>query len=695
MDEGLTRPPSTLISQPSTSKMSACCHAPEENNDRELRHEARTWLRLGIAALLAAQAMTFSLAINISPVTGTAHTVIHGLLAFSAIGVFLLAGLPILRESWSAAIRGRIVFEQFFLLGIAGAFAASVQSSLTGQGHIYYEVVAVLVAIYTLGTLLGRHRRDALRESIAKLGAAFDFCERISCCGKAERIPVDSVTPGDKILVGAGQGVPVDGTVLEGAALASEAALTGEPYPVAKRPGDRILAGSRLEDSSLLISATSQGRSRRLDQLLQSIDEARRHPGRIQREADRLVSWFLPVVLVVATATTAGWTWHSGWVTGIFNGLAVLLIACPCAMGLATPVAIWSALAALAKRGLIARDGDAIETLASADTAVFDKTGTLSESDARIVDFVCLPGTDRAQLLREIAAIQTGSTHPIARAFRTAAPGESPVLARNIRILPGAGIEGALPNATILQIGNDTLLTPNDNPAALRTLLAVQDAGGQEIFIRRNGLLCGLAVLRESLRDSARPALREMQHLGLRTIVMTGDREENASRFGFTECLAGMTPDGKLREVESLKHGGARILFIGDGINDAPAMAAANASIALAAGSELPRETAALELNGYDLRTIPQSIVICRATVRAIRRNLAFAACYNVLGITLAAAGILHPIAAALIMMVSSVIVTWRVLSETSHAALEKSPASPLPRPPLQPTPCCGIAPSY
>lgn len=652
--------------------MSGCCSTSESSDDLDLRREARIWLRLGIAGLLAAQAMTFSLATNLSPVHGRAHTVIHGILALSAVGVFLLAGLPILDESWRAALRGKIVFEQFFLLGIAAAFAASVQSSLTGEGHIYYEVVAVLVAIYTFGTIMARHRRDALRDSMAKLGAAFDFCERLTCCGKTERVLVDDISSGDKILVGAGHGVPVDGMVIDGTALVSEAPLTGEPFPVVKRIGDIILAGSRLEDSSLRIRATSHGRSRRLDQLLRSIDEARRHPSRIQREADRLVTWFLPAVLFVAAVTVLGWTWSSGWLVGVFNGLAVLLIACPCAMGLATPVAIWSALAALAKRGLIARDGDAIEALAASNTAVFDKTGTLSESDARLVDFVCLADEDRSQLLREIAAIQAGSSHPIARAFRTAAAEDASLLAGNIRVLPGVGIEGTLPDGTILQIGNENLLTASDTPSALRNLLILEDQGRQEIFIRRHGRLCGLASLRESLRNSARSALEEIQHLGLRTIVMTGDREENAARFGFSECLAGMTPNGKLAEVVKLQRDGARVLFIGDGINDAPAMAAADASIALAVGHDLPRETASLELSGYDLRVIPQSIALCRATVRAIRRNLVFAACYNVLGIALAAAGILHPIVAALIMMASSMIVTWRVLSETSEASLDK-----------------------
>ena len=333
----------------------------------------------------------------------------------------------------------------------------------------------------------------------------------------------------------------------------------------------------------------------------------------------------------------------------------------------------------MAKRGLFARGGDAIEALALIDTAVFDKTGTLSESDARLVDFVVAPGVDRAQLLREIAAVQTGSGHPIARAFRSVTAADSTLLARAIRVLPGAGIEGTLPDGTTLQVGNDGILASGDERESLHTQLATEENGGHEIFIRRDGRLCGLAVVRESLRDSAREAMAQMKTLGIRTIVMTGDREENAARFGFDECLAGLTPDAKLREVEKLRAAGSKVLFIGDGINDAPAMAAATASIAMGAGSELPRETAGLELNGQDLRVVPQSIALCRATVRAIRRNIAFAACYNIFGIGLAAAGILHPIAAALIMLVSSLTVTWRVLRETSDTALQKSAAPPEP----------------
>jgi heavy metal translocating P-type ATPase len=652
--------------------MAGCCHSTScetDPDDAALQREARQWLRLGVAGLLAGQAMIFSLAVNLSPVTGTAHTLIHSALALSALGVFFLAGLPILRESWDAARRGRIVFEQFFLAGILAAFAASVHSSITGEGHVYYEIVAVLVAIYTFGNLLARRRRDALRQSIEKLGAAFDQCERLDPDGRVSEVRVDNIAPGDQVLVAPGRGIPVDGTVADGVALVDESPLTGEPYPVVKRSGDLVMAGSRVEDSTLRITATSRGRSRRLDTLLRAVDEARRHPGRLQREADRLVAWFLPTVMVVAALTTIGWTWHSGWMTGVFNGLAVLLVACPCAMGLATPVAIWSALASLAKRGLFARSGEAIESLAAVDVAVFDKTGTLSESDARLVDFVTRDNIDRVSLMRKIAAVQAGSQHPIARAFRGHRSDTSPLLARDIRVLSGSGIEGTLPDGSILQIGNANLLGANDQTDQLRQALANAE-GGHEIFIRRDDQLVGLAVFRESLRDSAREALRSMTQLGVRSIVMTGDREENAARFGFEECLAGLSPDDKLREIRQLTGQGRRVLFIGDGINDAPAMAAATTSIALAAGSELPRETAALELNGHDLRVVPQAIALSRATVRAIRRNIAFAACYNIVGISLAAAGILHPVAAALIMLVSSLTVTWRVLRETSDDAL-------------------------
>jgi heavy metal translocating P-type ATPase len=656
--------------------MSACCHSNlcSDDDDSRLQKDARRWLLLGIAGLLAAQAMIFSLAVNLSPVTGTARWIIHGALAASALGVFFLAGLPVLRESWQAARRGLLVFEQLFLAGMFGAFAASVHSSITGEGHIYYEIVAVLVAIYTFGTLLAQRRRSALQDSIRRLGAAFDTCERITCCGRRELVPVDKISAGDHVFVAAGQGIPVDGQIAEGTAMVSEAALTGEPYPVVKRAGDDVLAGSRVEDSSVIVSANSAGRSRRLDSLLQSVEEARRRPAHIQREADRLVTWFLPTVMLVSVLTTIGWTLHSGWIIGVFNGLAVLLIACPCSMGLATPVAIWSALASLAKRGLFARSGDTIEELARTDTAVFDKTGTLSESEARLVDFVCAPGFDRRQLRQQIAAIEAGSTHPIARAFRTTANHAPPLLARDLHVLPGQGIEGTLPDGSIMQIGNSTILGTSDEPSALRSLLP-PIADGHEIFILLNGTLCGLAVLRESLRDTARDSMEQMKNLGIRTIVMTGDQARNAERFNFDECFAGLSPERKLEEIVKLKNAGRTVLFIGDGINDSPAMAASSASIALTSGSELPRETASAELAGLDLRSIPTAISLCRATLRAIRRNLAFAAAYNVIGISLAAAGLLHPIAAALIMLVSSMTVTWRVLHETSDNALAKSSA--------------------
>ncbi len=664
--------------------MSACCQTNQEPvlaatsccggaGDAELARSAREWLRLGLAGLVAGQAMIFGLAVNLSPVSGTARWIIHGALAISAVAVFLLAGLPILRESWRGLRSGRVVFEQLFLLGIFGAFAASVHSSITGEGHVYYEVVAILVAIYTFGTLLARRRREALEQALRRMGDEFDACELITPCGGLRTVPVAEIRPGDEVMVAPHAGIPVDGTVTGGTALVSEMALTGEPHPVVKRTGDAVLAGSRVEDSALRIRAVSAGRSRRLDALLASVAEARRRPCTTQREADRLVAWFLPAVMVVAVLTTVGWTLHSGWITGVFNGLAVLLVACPCSMGLATPVAIWSALGALARRGLIARSGDAIEALARVDTVVFDKTGTLSEETARLVDFVVRPGVDREELRRQAGALQTASHHPVARALREGlhAPEEP---AREVRILPGTGLEGRVAGGSLLQAGNSSLLQPEDaaDAAALRAQLITPEAGGHEIFLRRDGRLCGLAILRETLRASAPEAVQRLDTMGLDTIVMTGDRAENAARFGFRHCLAGLTPAGKLEEVRALKAAGRTVLFTGDGINDAPAMAEVPVSIALASGSGLPRETASMEFLGQDLRAIPQAVALARATTGSIRRNLLFAACYNLAGITLAAAGWLDPVVAALLMLVSSMTVTWRVLRETQDGGLER-----------------------
>ncbi|MFZ4693823.1 MAG: heavy metal translocating P-type ATPase [Verrucomicrobiia bacterium] len=625
----------------------------------------KDWMRLALAVVVAMQSMVLGLAINLSPPFGKARPILHGLLAALALLVFFLAGLPLLREAWARAREGRASIEQFFLVGIVGAFAASVHSSLTGQGATYYEVVAVLVAIHTLGSLLGERRRAEALSSAGALRREFDTCTVFH--GETEaRVPTPSVKPGDRVLVRPGEGVPVDGRVTKGSALVRETPLTGEAFPVARREGDRVLAGSHVLDQAIVIEATAAGNARGLDALLASVEQARLRPSALQREADRITAWFLPVVLAVAAITFVGWSLSGGWVKGLFNGLAVLVVACPCAMGLATPIGVWNALAALASRGLAAAGGNFIEKLAGVDVVVFDKTGTLSEEELRLVDFRVLPGVDRTRLKARVAALQSGSAHPMARAFRewaaTGAAAEG-----KVETIPGTGIRGAVSEegrSFLVELGNEGLLSAKDR-AAFVPIRAERGAGApwsHELFVKVDRQPAAVALLRESLRESAMEAFADLDRMGLRVVVMTGDRPESVRGLAVGEIHASLSPMDKERLMETMRAEGCHALYVGDGINDSPAIGQAHASVALASGSALAREAADAQLCSDNLAAVPAAIAICRATVRGVRANLHLALAYNLVGIVLAAGGILHPVVASLLMMVSSLTVTGRAL---------------------------------
>lgn len=641
------------ISQPVRPEGSCC--AGEEVDLR-----AGEWLRLVVAGLVAGQSMIFGLAVNLAPPEGAARWVVHGLLALSAVVVFVLVGLPVLRRSLDALREGRVVMEQLFLAGIAGAFFASVHCTLTGTGHVYYEVVAILLAIYKFGQILGEERRRAAVDAARALGVEFARAERIvRADGRRfeEEVPVEEIAVGDVVRVRAGQAIPVDGRVVAGVAFVREAALTGEVFPVVKREGDEVRAGGYSLDQAIEIQSSVAGRGRTLDGLLADVRRAQEQKSRLQTEADRLVAWFLPSVLVISAGTFVLWTWLGGWQTGLFNALAVLVVACPCSMGLATPVGIWAALSSLAGRGLIARKSDLVEALARVDTVVFDKTGTLGEEQLELVDFVTFEGVDREELLGQVAALEAHSQHPIACGFRRAGVAASDTF----RLLPGVGLAGEV-DACRIEVGNARLSEDEEGKVRLRVELRVGTEGSHEVWVRRDGELAGLGVLRERLREGSREALTRLEAMGVRCLVLTGDRAEAAGVHGLSGVEAGLSPSDKAQRVRDLQAEGARVLFVGDGVNDAPAMAVATVSLAMGGGSALAGETAWGWLAGSDPAAVPPALERCRAVLKAIRFNLGFAAAYNVVGITLAASGVLHPVVAALLMLASSLTVTWQAL---------------------------------
>jgi heavy metal translocating P-type ATPase len=658
--------------------------------------------------------MISGLAVNLSPPVGGARLWIHGIMALCAIVVFWLMGPPLVRSAWAGAWRRRIVVEQLFLLGIGGAFAGSIHATLTGYGSVYYEVVAVLLAIYTFGHLLRDRRRRAALQAADALRGEFTRCLRLATDGTVQEVDVAGVRPGDRVLVRPGDPISVDGEIRRGQAFVRETALTGEPFPVVRREGDTVFAGSQVLDQELILEAKSAGSARTLDRLLNSVEALRARPSLLQREADRVVQWFLPAVVAIALGTACFWTLRDNWIVGLFNGMAVTLVACPCALGLATPIGIWNALNSLTRRGVRPNSADLVEALSRVDTVVFDKTGTLSESELSLVDFVTIEGIDRPRLTGLIVAAEKRSNHPIGRAFgewgkrngvleywsggvlgsRNDVLPNTPILGNagfspygadncppgadeaapsngcsntpfpvptvdEVTTLPGIGLRATV-GLDVIEVGNDRLLRPTDQEILEELRAQLREPGLQEVFVRFNGRLVALGVLRERLASFAADVLARLEASGYECRVMTGDRSDSAFALDLPRVARGLQPEQKAALVQSLESAGKRVLFVGDGINDAVAMSTATASLALVHGATIARENAGGIIQ--DIRGVVSTLAICRRIVQAIRTNLLFALGYNLVGITLAAAGLLHPVVAALLMLGSSVTVTSRAL---------------------------------
>lgn len=613
--------------------------------------------RLGIAILVIGQSMIFGLALNLhDDVPAAARAFTQWAILAGTLVVIALLGGPLLRSAWAELRRGRLTIEALFLVTMAGAMAASLQAHLTGYGKIYFEVVSVLLVVYTLGKLIGSRARAAALAASRAWSDQLAFCRVVDDAGQTHIRPVTEVQPGDWVEVHPGEWIAVDGIVCDGVGFVSESAVRGEPFAVVRRPGDRVLAGSVCHDARFHIRATAAGTQREVDRLLAVVEAARDKPLSLQARADALGRWFLPLVVIVAIGTFVYWCFFAaaGWEAALFYAMSVLLVACPCVIGLATPVVVWSALSRLAERGVIVRSGDAVERLASVDRVLFDKTGTLTEDRFTLIDIETVAtGEDRARLLGWLSLVQAHSKHPIAKPFaelpRPFLPGCEPRV-RSFVAVPGCGVVAELEEANgrrhSLRIGTPAWITGcvDSSPAQLH----------QRVLVMLDGEIVATATVAEKLRESTPQALAHFAHLGLPVEVLTGDASGRAEALGLPPARSGLLPTDKQAAVEAVKAAGGRPLFVGDGINDAAALASAHCGMALASGTDLAVHAAAVTLYHADLRAIPWAIELSRAAVRSVRRNLVRALSYNLVGITLAACGLLHPVVAALLMVVSS-----------------------------------------
>lgn len=642
------------------------------------------WLltRLGVSAFLSMGVMVFSLAMysrdvyDLDP-TQASHLAesLTGLFRYISLAlatpVFLLLGLPILSSAVRQLRTGVASTDALVVLGVAAAFVYSYISTLTDHGAVYYETACMVLVLVTLGRYLEATGKLKASDTVEALDKLVPVEISVRRGDKTVTVPSTEIQLGDLALVAPGERIPVDGRIEAGRAGVDEQLLTGESTPVAKSPGDEVHAGTISLDGSLTVSVTAVGSDSALGRLTALLEEAKRSKGRYERLADRVVGVFVPFVVVLAIAAGVLGYRRGSVDDAIMSSLAVLLIACPCALGIATPMAIWVGMGRAAARGVLFRNGEAIEALAGVRTIALDKTGTLTSGEPSVDSFDSA-SSDETTIRRYLiaaAGLAAASNHTLAGSVARYVEqlGHMPVPLVEMRVVPGRGIVGDY-NGTTIRLGSQAMMSDAGLSLddGLDQVIRRQVKCGRSIACLGYGeTVVGVFAFTETLRFEAPDALGALGRLGCELKILTGDHAAVgvaiAKELGI-ETVAELTPADKIRELESMARARGAVAMVGDGLNDAPALAAADVGIAMGCGADLTRESAAVCLLGNDLRAIPFSIRLARRTVHTIKVNLFWAFSYNVIGISLAMTGKLNPMLAAAAMVASSLFVVTNSL---------------------------------
>jgi len=545
-------------------------------------------------------------------------------------------------------------------LGTSMAWLYSTVVTVLGlHQHVYFEASATVITLVLLGKILearAKAKTSAAIEALVKLQPQTAHIERD---GKLVEVPVATLIPGDVFVVRAGESVPVDGTVIEGASSADEAMLTGESLPVAKGAGDPVFAATINGDGLLRCKATGVGSHTLLAGIIRLVEEAQGSKAPVQRLADRIAAIFVPVVTAIALVTFIAWWWFGGDFTqAMVNAVAVLVIACPCALGLATPTAIMVGTGQGAKAGVLIRNAQALELAEKLQVLAVDKTGTLTQGRPAITDFYPAAGMGERELLGIAASLEQGSTHPLAAAIVARAKADDIALAlpQDVVVTAGRGVAGKVDGKAVLAGAPDWLATQG---IVLPESQSWRNAGASVVAVARDGQWFGALAVADPLRESSPRAVARLREAGVEVVMLTGDNAQTAAaiagQVGIRRFEAGVLPEGKAAAVAGLKSEGKRVGMAGDGINDAPALAAADVSFAMGAGANVAMEAADITLMRNDLRGVADAVDLSRATLAKIRQNLFWAFIYNVLGIPAAALGLLNPVIAGAAMAMSSV----------------------------------------
>ena len=675
--------------------------------DREAAALARmTW----IAAALTLPVVVMEMGGHIYPplhhlIATTIGTETSWVLQFVLTTLVLVGpGFGFYRKGYPALLRGAPDMNSLVALGTTAAYGSSVVATFApgllpaGSAAVYYEAAAVIVVLILLGRTLEARARGRTGAAIARLVGLAPKTARVERGGVVVEVPLDQIAAGDLIHSRPGERIAADGDVVSGQSYVDESMITGEPVPVAKAAGGRVTGGTVNGNGLLVLRATHVGGDTLLAQIIRMVEQAQSAKLPVQALVDRITLWFVPAVMALALLTVALWLVFGpapALSHALLAGVSVLIIACPCAMGLATPTSIMVGTGRAAELGVLFRKGDALQALQGVAVVALDKTGTLTAGRPELTDLVLSPGFDEAGVLALLAGVEAGSEHPVASAILRAAKQRGIVVpaATGFAAIPGYGVQAQVSGHAVLAgadrlMRRDGVALPDDNPGD-----AIAQKGRTPLYLAVDGQLAAVVGVADPIKPGTPAAIRALQALGLRVAMITGDNKVTAAKIaaelGITDVVAEVLPAGKVAALQDLRRHGP-VAFVGDGINDAPVLAAADVGIAIGTGTDVAIESADVVLMAGDLNAVARAFAISGATMRNIRQNLVWAFGYNVLLIPVAA-GVLYPLNGLLLspalaagaMALSSVF----VLTNALRLRRVRGPAVPLPPLPAAPEP--------
>ncbi|MCD7109327.1 heavy metal translocating P-type ATPase [Rhizobium sp. DKSPLA3] len=637
--------------------------------DRQSREARRLARAFTIAAVLTLPLFLLEMGSHVVPAIHDAVMATLGMdmsrrLQFVLATLVLFGpGLTFFRKGVPNLLRLAPDMNALVVLGTSAAWSYSVVATFMpsvlppGTDNVYFEAAAVIVTLILLGRMLEARAKGRTGQAIRRLMGLQARTARVVRAEGVVEVAIGAVKPGDRVLIRPGEKIPVDGEVVEGRSLVDQSMMTGEPLPVAVSEGASVVGGTINGTGTFTFVVTKTGADTLLSQIIRMVETAQGAKLPIQAMVDRITARFVPAVLAAALLTFAAWLIFGptpSLAHATINAVAVLIIACPCAMGLATPTSIMVGTGRAAELGILFRKGDALQALRDVEVIAFDKTGTLTRGNPTLTDFILMPGFERAVVLRRIASLEARSEHPIAAAIVASAERDGIPLAdiTDVAALPGSGIEGTIDGEIVL-VGSDRAMREGgiDVSALAAQAAELGDAGKSPLYAAIGGRLAAVIAVSDPVKDSSALAIAALKAEGLKVVMITGDNSRTAHAIaralGIDEVVADVLPGGKVEAVRALRKD-ARVAFVGDGINDAPALSEADIGIALGTGTDIAMESADVVLMSGDLAGVPRAIAISMATIRNIRQNLFWAFAYNV-GLVPVAAGILYPVSGTLL----------------------------------------------